>query len=164
MDIAWFEDLRKEDIGIAGYSVHPDFECDFNGEVEMGIVGPIGTGGLGLDEDLKPIYALGDTGNNPGHPDSDSTHGKEYFDQWYRTTETVNLETTMMLELIHLGSGLYEYDNACFFPIDDYLFGSIKTNKYPSSFNECFIVSAHLFLSGSQISTPSDVNTISYLS
>ena len=112
--------VLNETTEISGYTPHPDFECSFNGQVEMGIVGPIGEE---LDGN-KPIYALGSTGQNDSHPDEDSTHGEHYFNQWYRTTEGVNLETTAMLELEQVQPGIYEYRNTCFFPIDDHLFGS----------------------------------------
>jgi fibro-slime domain-containing protein len=88
---------------------HPDFENGLG--VDPGIVLPE----LGLDD--LPVYAGQD-----GNP---TTHGQEYFDQWYRDTEGVNLPMTFAITLTPTGDpGEVGYDNQAFFPIDDQLFGN----------------------------------------
>ena len=87
---------------------HPDFE---NGiAVDPGIVEMV----LGADQ--KPVYAGGSTG---------TTHGQEAFDQWYRNTSGVNLDTTHDIELADLdGDGIFTFVSNAFFPIDGQLFGN----------------------------------------
>jgi fibro-slime domain-containing protein len=88
---------------------HPDFENaigDDRGIVES----QLGADGL-------PVYA--------GHPTTPTTHGREYFDQWYRDVPGVNRSTQLTLTLDRVGAGtVYRIDNDAFFPIDDQLFGN----------------------------------------
>ncbi|MFH1438353.1 MAG: fibro-slime domain-containing protein [Pseudomonadota bacterium] len=87
---------------------HPDFE---NGlAAETGIVES------DLGDDGKPVYAGGDG--------TETTHGREAFDQWYRDVEGVNMSKSFTITLENTGSGIYTYDNPAFFPIDDQLFGN----------------------------------------
>lgn len=88
---------------------HPDFE-DANG-AETGIVLPT------LGPDRKPQYAHGASG-------SATTHGEEYFNQWYRDVPGVNHTVLQSLVLSRLGSGEYQYSNSSFFPIDDQGWGN----------------------------------------
>ncbi|UQA63755.1 fibro-slime domain-containing protein [Polyangium aurulentum] len=87
---------------------HPDFE-DENG-TDKGIVTPE----LGMDG--KPVYA--------GNPTTPTTHGKEYFDQWFRDVDGVNMALPVTIALKPVGNGMYTYDNSSFFPIDDKGFGN----------------------------------------
>lgn len=87
---------------------HPDFE-DFLGN-DLGIV----TNTLGMDG--KPVYASAT--NTP------TTSGKANFDQWYRDVAGVNLTILQSITLNKLPSGVFEYNNGNFFPIDGIGFGN----------------------------------------
>ena len=92
---------------------HPDFEYVISG-LETGIVQST----LGLDG--NPVYAQGDGSTSP------STTGQANFDQWYNDVAGVNLSTTISLPMTETspGSGIYEYSNSSFFPIDGMLWGN----------------------------------------
>ena len=87
---------------------HPDFESYVGND--PGIVQST------LGPDRKPVYAGQD-----GNP---STHGQEYFDQWYRDVPGVNTSMTCDLVLTDVGGGIYQYTSSSFFPIDGLLFGN----------------------------------------
>lgn len=89
---------------------HPDFET-FLGN-DPGIV----TSTLGLDG--KPVYA-GTAGNL-------TTTGAVNFNQWYNDVPGVNQSTPFSITLNETapGSGIYNYSNGAFFPIDGQLFGN----------------------------------------
>ncbi len=90
---------------------HPDFE--FNVGPLSGIVEPM----LGADQ--KPIYA-------PPGPTA-VTNGPDYFKQWYRDVDTVNMRFDMIkIPLIAdpARQGVFVYDNDAFFPIDDQGWGN----------------------------------------
>jgi fibro-slime domain-containing protein len=95
--------------GDDGYAAHPDFEAVTG--YDTGIV----QGTLG--EDKKPVYA--------GDPDTYTTHGQDYFNQWYRDTADVNmsLDSTLTFTLDE-GTGNYTYSSSSFFPLDDLLLGN----------------------------------------
>ena len=90
---------------------HPDFECCIADD--RGIVS------LDLGNDKKPVYA--------SPTSTQTTHGGQRFDQWYRDTPGVNLAATLPLTLsLIAGSGalpIYSYSNGSFFPINGQLFG-----------------------------------------
>ncbi len=90
---------------------HPDFESYIGSD--PGIVEDT------LGSDNKPIYA-GETGNP-------STHGQEYFDQWYRDVDGVNMADDLTITLdntLTTDPDIYTYSNSSFFPIDNELFGN----------------------------------------
>ncbi len=82
-------------------SSHPDFEADIS--TDRGIVGRE----LGLDG--KPVYANEQTA---------TTHGADAFAQWFNDTPGVNEAIEIPLVLEELESGVYQYRNNAFFPID----------------------------------------------
>ena len=88
---------------------HPDFEGGVI-TAETGIVEDE------LGGDGKPVYAGGEG--------TETTHGREAFDQWYRDVEGVNMSKAFTITLEHTGGGIYTYQNDAFFPIDDELFGN----------------------------------------
>jgi len=88
-------------------TTHPDFEYII--EDDRGIVQD------DLAADMKPVYA--------GNPTTPTTHGQEYFDQWFRNTEGINLPIPLAITLSP-GAGVFTYDNGNFFPIDDEGFGN----------------------------------------
>jgi len=63
-----------------------------------------------LGADGKPVYA--------GNPTTLTTHGKTYFDQWYRDTMGSNIAIPFSFMLSPGGGNIYTYDNQAFFPID----------------------------------------------
>ncbi len=89
---------------------HPDFEKTMGDD--RGIVETT----LGLDG--NPVYASSTT--------TATTHGKEYFDQWYNDVSGVNMSALLPITLNETspGSGIYQYSNSAFFPIDDQLLGN----------------------------------------
>lgn len=87
---------------------HPDFEYVI--QVDPGIVQ------LQLGMDQKPVYA--------GNPDTPTTNGQQYFDQWYRDVDGVNMKSTVEMPLTDNGNGTYTFEDPDFFPIDDQGFGN----------------------------------------
>jgi fibro-slime domain-containing protein len=83
-------------------TTHPDFE-NATGD-DPGIVLP------DLGSDQKPVYG--------GNPTTPTTHGKMYFDQWYRDTPNVNIAIPVDISLVPGSNGVSTYDNQAFFPID----------------------------------------------
>jgi fibro-slime domain-containing protein len=69
-----------------------------------------------LGEDDKPVYA--------GEPITKTTHGEQLFDEWYRDVPGVNKTIRALLKLSPKGDGVFAYDNAAYFPIDDQGFGN----------------------------------------
>lgn len=101
-----YRDFRGRDL--QNPTGHPDFQGAV--KVDNAIV----TSSLGPDH--KPVYA--------GDPDTDTTTGVEYFDQWYRDVSGVNVTVVDQITLLPVPSqaqtpvGTYEYSNASFFPLD----------------------------------------------
>jgi fibro-slime domain-containing protein len=91
---------------------HPDFEAEGRGP-EPGIVASR------LNADGKPVYAGAASGTN-------TTAGREYFDQWYRDVPSVNQSTTIDLQLQASPrmEDFYVYEDHSFFPIDGELLGN----------------------------------------
>jgi fibro-slime domain-containing protein len=95
---------------------NPDFENTIADD--RGIV----TSTLGADG--KPVYG--------SHPFSGTvtTHflgsnsAQFYFDQWYRDTPGYNINIPYSLTFAPIGGGLFQYNNAGFFPIDNQGFGN----------------------------------------
>nr|WP_224245766.1 DUF4215 domain-containing protein [Hyalangium gracile] len=103
-----YRDFIGKDSQINGTNlIHPDFN-DKTGNGEKGIVQTT------LGADGKPVYAVTDVPNS-------TTHGKAYFDQWYRDTQNVNktIVTTLRLDR-QQQSGAYQFYNAAFFPLDNH--------------------------------------------
>ena len=87
---------------------HPDFEYVI--EVDPGIVQAM------IGGDQKPVYA--------GNPTTPTTNGQEFFDQWYRDVDGVNLPFVTEMPLTDNGDGTYTFVDPDFFPIDDQGFGN----------------------------------------
>jgi fibro-slime domain-containing protein len=87
---------------------HPDFDGSYLGP-DFGIIKDI----LGYDN--KPIYA------SKTHTPSSSS--KSSFNQWFRDVQGVNKKIEYTIELIK-SNGVYQFESAYFFPIDNSLFGN----------------------------------------
>jgi fibro-slime domain-containing protein len=87
---------------------HPDFEAELG--TETGIVEDV------LGTDGKPVYA--------GGSGTDTTHGQEAFDQWYRDVEGVNESMPFTITLTNTSGDIWTYDNPEFFPLDGELLGN----------------------------------------
>lgn len=87
---------------------HPDFEAAM-GEDE-GIVK------FELGADGRPVYAP--------ETHSDTTTGKDNFDQWYRDVDGVNYAISKNLTITEISPGFWQYSNNRFFPIDGEGFGN----------------------------------------
>ncbi|MCP5004600.1 MAG: fibro-slime domain-containing protein [Planctomycetes bacterium] len=92
---------------------HPDMETSLSSyPLIQGIVETT------LGEDKKPVYA---------NLSNATTHGQEYFDQWYRDVEGVNEKITKTLTLSNADTedaNVYRYHNEEFFIINDEGFGN----------------------------------------
>ncbi|AUX47658.1 hypothetical protein SOCE26_091800 [Sorangium cellulosum] len=98
------------------HDTHPDMEPAHSGKCDSCDDHEIVTDELG--QDLKPIYAGGATGTQ-------TTTGKEAFDQWFRDVEGVNSPMNITLQFVESEQpGVWTYDNQLFFPVDDQLFGN----------------------------------------
>ena len=91
---------------------HPDFE-KFQGD-DHGIVA------VDLGADLKPVYASQTT--------TPTTTGKTNFDQWYRNSQGVNIAVPYELKLTKGANGIYTFDDAAFFPLDNKGWGNEGRN------------------------------------
>ncbi|MBB6049024.1 fibro-slime domain-containing protein [Armatimonas rosea] len=71
-----------------------------------------------LGGDSKPVYL--------GAPTTATTHGAALFNMWYNDTPTYNQTTTIPLTLTEtgVGTGVFQYTNANYFPIDNTLLGN----------------------------------------
>jgi fibro-slime domain-containing protein len=97
---------------------HADFES------VLGIDHDIVAAALGADG--KPVY------KNPGGT-SPTTHGQALFDLWYRDDKGAPpLNTTILQSLTFskLGSGVFQYNNSSFFPLDNLGFGDYGTSGH----------------------------------
>lgn len=92
---------------------HPDFE---------GTIGGLQTGAVQsmLDAQGKPVLV----GDNPGGTGNFTTQAN--FAQWYRDVAGVNQSDTLAITLDETapGSGVFQYSNNSFFPIDGMLGGN----------------------------------------
>jgi fibro-slime domain-containing protein len=86
---------------------HPDFEGGIFGYDKNIVEKTIGADG-------RPVYA-GETF---------TTHGKESFDQWYKSIPGLNFPINQTLPMTEVAPGLYRYTNFEFFPIDGEGFGN----------------------------------------
>ncbi|MDX2093096.1 MAG: fibro-slime domain-containing protein [Kofleriaceae bacterium] len=86
---------------------------DFEGTVagERGLV----TDTLGTDH--KPVYAY------PGVSPSNTVAGPDSFNQWYNDVNGVNQRFEIPLPLTETAPGVFEFDDADFFPLDGMGFG-----------------------------------------
>ncbi|APR82115.1 Multiple EGF-like-domain protein 3 precursor [Minicystis rosea] len=88
-------------------TTHPDFEYTTGDDKDI-VLSDLGS-------DKKPVYG--------GNPTTITTHGKDYFDQWYRDTEGININIPFTMTLSPGGGNVYTYDNQAMFPIDGQGFG-----------------------------------------
>ena len=87
---------------------HPDFEYTI--AVDLGIVAQ------NLKANGKPKYKSATT--------TPTTTGEANFDQWYSDVAGVNMTELQTLSLAKLGTGVFQYSNGNFFPIDGKLWGN----------------------------------------
>ncbi len=92
---------------------HPDFETYC-----CGVVTGLVKNDLGPDK--KPVF------NQVGNPKM--LTDAPTFNQWYNTTNGVNMQTQIVLDLQEVMPGVYSYQNNDFFPIDNMLFGNEGNN------------------------------------
>ncbi len=112
---------------------HPDFERPGVGASDLGIVQSM------LGADRKPVYAPANT--------SPMTSGKANFDQWYRNVASVNLAFMIPLPLANPSAGIFVYDSAAFFPIDNQGFGN---EQNPHNFHFTTEIHATFFYKGGE--------------
>ncbi len=95
-----------------GYSAHPDFQRTIAND--RNIIGST------IGGDRKPVYLP--AGASPGNTVTSPTR----FNQFYNDVAGINTSTTIGLDLTETspGSGVYEYSNSNFFPIDNTLLGN----------------------------------------
>lgn len=103
-----FNGVRQIPVLIRDFKdTHPDFEGGIFG-YDKGIVE------TNIGADGRPVYA----GNTY------TTHGKETFDQWYKTIPGLNLAINKNLAMHEVEPGLYRFTDFDFFPIDAEGFGN----------------------------------------
>ncbi len=90
---------------------------DTHADFENGVGSDLGIVKQDLGMDGRPVYA-------PDEQGTDTTSGKDNFNQWYRNTPGVNTAISAKLEMIELTPGFWEYSSNNFFPIDDQGFGN----------------------------------------
>ncbi len=112
---------------------HPDFERPGQGASDLGIVQTT------LGADNKPVYAPATT--------SPMTSGKANFDQWYRNVPGVNQAFQVPLPLVSTTPGVFVYDSAAFFPIDNRGFGN---EGNPHNFHFTTEIHATFFYKGGE--------------
>lgn len=115
-------------------TTHPDFEYII--QDDRGIVEDE------LGSDMKPVYA--------GDPTTPTTHGQQYFDQWFRDTEGVNEAIPLSITLTPAGGGVYTYDNGDFFPIDGQGLGN---EGRPHNFHFTYEIHASFTYEGGEVFT-----------
>ena len=91
---------------------HPDFE--YRIATDRNMVEDV----IGVDR--KPVYAYAPGTSSP------TTNGVEFYDEWYRDVESVNLSADLELELTKIEDdpAIYAFDDGTFFPIDGQLWGN----------------------------------------
>ncbi len=94
-------------------SSHPDFESFWGGDPTLGLV----LSDLGADgtPELNPVVPVAPAGSSPTQITSAAS-----FDQWYHADGSVNVGTTIDLDLVETppGSGSFVFDDDTFFPMD----------------------------------------------
>ena len=105
---------------------HPDFE--YRIQEDFGIVSAF------LGDDYLPVYA-NEYGNTP------TTNGKEYFDQWFRNVDGVNIPFERSLEITREDEdSVWRFSDGDFFPLDNEGWGN--TRGYLHNFY--FTLEAHM--------------------
>ena len=105
-----------------------------------------------LGDDYKPVYK--NPSGTPTYPDGTlTTHGKDFFDQWYRTVDGTNIMQEIPFVLTKNKEGLYAYDSrhagpplspgGKFFPIDDGSEHQTAFGNEGESHNYSFTVEIH---------------------
>ena len=106
---------------------HPDFEHYSGSAQTTGLVAPT------LGADRKPVYASkcesgGAVLDQTACPYGPETTSKMYFDEWYRTTDGVNLAYEVNFIFEPNGNNT-TFDSALFFPLDGAGFGLSGTGE-----------------------------------
>ncbi|UTW48439.1 fibro-slime domain-containing protein [Bacterioplanoides sp. SCSIO 12839] len=131
--------LRQIPVTIRDFTAdHPDFEIPYSEYSQDIRDSNIIEEQLGLDG--RPVYRDHPTG-------TDTTRGKEYFDQWYRDVPGVNktlLKTLTMRPSSDDSPYKYTYENWRFFPIDGEGFGSSAYDFEGNYRNFHFTLETHL--------------------
>ncbi len=99
---------------------HPDFE-NRRGPAETGLIKHV------LGADNKPVF------NRDRPRKSSGINSEASFNQWFRTINGINLETTVTLTLDNSQpepGGIYKASHDPFFPIDNALFGNIRQELF----------------------------------
>jgi len=99
---------------------HPDFE-NRRGPAETGLVKHV------LGADNKPVF------NRDRRRKSSGISSETSFNQWFRTTDGINIETDITLILDNgkpEPGGIYRVSQDPFFPIDNALFGNIRQELF----------------------------------
>lgn len=107
---------------------HPDFE-NRRSPAETGLVKHI------LGADNKPVF------NRDRPIKSSGIESEDSFNQWFRTIDGINLETTIPLTLDNgqpEPGGIYKASHDPFFPIDNILFGNIRQELFTVDSNGQF--------------------------
>ncbi len=131
---------------------HPDMERDNPGDVVRHNLVE-----LQLGVDKKPVFMssvgcprVADRPSTPGECDNWTVtapmiESAASFDQWYRTTDGVNLEFERTLELSPEGGGEYVFDSDSFFPLGpDEGYGVAPTPDHHLQKNFLFTTEIHL--------------------
>lgn len=132
---------------------HPDFQRP-DGEIASGWDLDIVKNTLGSDG--RPVYKKQNCPSNPNQRCTNSTFGKDYFNQWYKTIAGTNLAINKTLELDRSNSGTYKYrySDSTFFPIDGEGFGN---QGYAHNYH--FTLETHMkffYVAGSRLSFNGD--------
>jgi fibro-slime domain-containing protein len=110
-----FKGALAANAGVAEPGGHPDFEVFEGHGPTRGLVGPQ------LGPDKKPIYtAQCEVGAqvSTACPFGAMTTTKANFDQWYRSTDRVNIPHLVYLQLAPSAGGDGTFDSIAFFPLD----------------------------------------------
>lgn len=107
-------------------SSHPDFEVFWGGDPTTGLV----LSGLGADQtpQFNPSVPTPPATSSPTQITSAQT-----FAQWFHDVQDINLPVEIDIELAETEPGLFVFDDATFFPLDDAGF-----NAAPGPNNETF--------------------------
>lgn len=118
---------------------HPDFEV-FNGSVvTKGLVAP------DIDADRKPVYAskCEEVPDDVACPAGQQTTSKANFDQWYRTTPSVNHAFLLYFQMEPVGN-VVSFQSENFVPVDDVGFNDAWLALDDKMHNYAFTTELHV--------------------